>query len=157
MGNNFARPTRVELKVSMTPEGTILHILFTWDEEENFLLIQPGLFRRPISVKLEDTFNDQVLQMLNLFTWHQARKGHLLIQSRLFRSVLIMLMMGLLIYWIYEFVEWYIILLEHMSWSRFLVNVLLSVILIFLIHSFSGFLCFLFFFYFWKLAKNRMN
>ena len=115
MGNNFVRPTRVELKVSMTLEGTKLHILFTWDEEENFLLIQPGLFRQPISVKLEGTFNEQVLQMLNLFTWHQAGKGHMLIQSGLFRPVLVMLMMGLLIYWMYEFVERYIILLEHMS------------------------------------------
>ena len=115
MGNNLARSPRVELKVSMTPEGIRLHILFTWDEEGDFLLIQPGLFRQPISVKLEGTFNEQVLQMLNLFTWHQAGKGHMLIQSGLFRPVLVMLMMGLLIYWMYEFVERYIILLEHMS------------------------------------------
>ena len=114
MGNNLARPPRVELKVSMTPEGIRLHILFTWDEEGDFLLIQPGLFRQPISVKLEGTFNEQVLQMLILFTWHQTGEGHLLIQPELFRFVLIMLMMGLLIYWMYEFVERYIRLLEHM-------------------------------------------
>ena len=114
MGNNLARPTRVELEVSMTLEGIRLHIFFIWDEEGDFLLIQPGLFRQPISVKLEGTFNEQVLQMLILFTWHQAGEGHLLIQPELFRLVLIMLMMGLLIYWMYGFVERYIRLLEHM-------------------------------------------
>ena len=154
MGNNLARPTRVELQVSMTLEGIRLHILFTWDEKWDFLLIQFGLFRRPISVKLESTFNEQVLQMLILFTWHQAGEGHLLIQLGLFRSVLILLMMGLLIYRMYGFVEWYIRLLEHMPWSKFLVNALLTVILIFLIHFFSRFLCFLFFLLFLKVDQE---
>ena len=154
MGNNLARPTRVELQVSMTLEDIRLHILFTWDEKWDFLLIQPRLFRRPISMKLEGTFNEQVLQMLILFTWHQAGEDHLLIQLGLFRSVLIMLMMGLLIYQMYRFVERYTRLLEHMPWSRFLVNVLLTIILIFLIHSFSGFLCFLFFILFLKVDQE---